>query len=140
LRCEVIDRLWWIPSKRGLFGVKSFYNVLGCLDGIQFPWKSVWRTKVLLRVAFFGWLAALGKILTFDNLLKRNAIVMDWCVRCKKNGESADHLFLFLHCEVACAMWNAFFKRFGLFWVMPRRVVALFGCWWTAGSTRRAIL
>jgi hypothetical protein len=45
---------------------------------------------------------------------------------CKKNEESAGHLFL--HCEVACAMWNVFFKRFGLSWVMPRRVVDLFAC------------
>jgi hypothetical protein len=52
---------------------------------------------------------------------------------CKKNGESVDHLLL--HCEVACVIWNFFFKCFGLYWVMPRRVVDLFAYWWTAGST-----
>jgi hypothetical protein len=40
------------PFKKGLFGVKSFYSVMGCHDCVRFPWKSVWRTKVLLRVAF----------------------------------------------------------------------------------------
>jgi hypothetical protein len=41
-----------------IFGVKrwrmlkSFYNALGCRDGLCFPWKSVWRTKAPLRVAF----------------------------------------------------------------------------------------
>jgi hypothetical protein len=39
---------------------------------------------------------------------------------CKMNGESVDHL---LHCEVVCALWNIFFSRFGLSWVIPRRVV-----------------
>jgi hypothetical protein len=45
--------LWWIPSKREPFGVKSFYNVMDCHDGFHFPRKSVWRTKVPFRVAFF---------------------------------------------------------------------------------------
>jgi hypothetical protein len=35
------DKLWWVPSKRGLFAVRSFYNVLDHHDGSQFPWKSV---------------------------------------------------------------------------------------------------
>jgi hypothetical protein len=41
MRQEGEDRLWWAPSKRVLFDVKSFYSVLGCLDGVYFPWKSV---------------------------------------------------------------------------------------------------
>jgi hypothetical protein len=68
IRLEEENRLWWIPSKRGLFGVKSFYSVLSCHDGFRFHWKSVWRTKVSLRVAFFMCSAVLGKILTTDNL------------------------------------------------------------------------
>jgi len=46
---------------------------------------------------------------------------------CKRNGESVDHLLL--HSEVACAIWNVFFSRFGLSWVMPRRVINLYACW-----------
>jgi hypothetical protein len=41
------------------------------------------------------WTMALGKILTLDNLRKRNLIVMDWCYMCKSR-ESIDHL---LHCK-----------------------------------------
>jgi hypothetical protein len=44
------------------------------------------------------WTATLGKILTLDNLRKRNIIVMKWCFMCKIYGESIDHLFL--HCMV----------------------------------------
>jgi hypothetical protein len=40
------------PFKRGLFGIKFFYNVMGSHDGFFFPWKSVWQTKVPLSVAF----------------------------------------------------------------------------------------
>jgi hypothetical protein len=136
VRREGEDKLWWVPSKRGLFVVRSFYSVLVCNDGFHFPWKSVWRTKVPLRVAFFAWSAALGKILTMDNLRKRHVIVVDRCCMCKRNGESVDHLLL--HCEVAGALWDVFFSRFGLSWVMPRRVVDLYACWWTAGSAQSA--
>jgi hypothetical protein len=48
--------------------VKSFYKALSNLDHKVFPWKSIWRTKVPACVTFFGWIAALGKILTHDNL------------------------------------------------------------------------
>jgi hypothetical protein len=41
------DKMWWVPSKKGLFVFKSFYNVMGCNDGFHFPWKSVWRTKII---------------------------------------------------------------------------------------------
>jgi hypothetical protein len=72
------DKLWWDPSKKGLFGVKSFYSVMGCHDCVCFPRKSVWRTKVPLRVAFLVWSVALGKILTMDNLRKLHVIVVYW--------------------------------------------------------------
>jgi hypothetical protein len=104
-------KLWWVPSKRGLFGIKSFYNVMTCNDGFCFPWKIVWRTNALLMVAFFAWSEALGKILTIYNLWKQRVIVVDRCCMCKRNREFVDHLLL--HCEVTCAMWNVFFNRFG---------------------------
>jgi hypothetical protein len=100
------DKLWWIPTKRGLFKVKSFYSSLACIEGSRFPWKSVWQTQVPLMAAFFEWSAALGKILTMENLMKWHVIVMDKCFMCKSNGELVDHLLL--HCEVAYANWIAF--------------------------------
>jgi hypothetical protein len=71
-------------------------------------------------VTFFVWTVALGKILTLDNLRKRNMIVMEWCCMCKTCGESIDHLFL--HCEVATEMWSALLQLLGVAWVMPRRL------------------
>jgi len=99
MRWKGENKLWWLPSKIGLFGVKFFYCVMGCHDGFCFPWKSVWRTKVPLMVAFFVWSAALGKFLTMENLRKWHVIVVDRCCMCKKNEEFVDHLLI--HCEVA---------------------------------------
>jgi len=55
------DKLIWNLSKRGLFEVKSYYEVLNRKDGPSFPWKSIWRVKVSARVAFFVWTTNLGK-------------------------------------------------------------------------------
>jgi hypothetical protein len=80
----------------------------------------------------------LGKVLTLDNLRKRQLIVINRCCLCKSDGETVNHLFL--HCEVARALWYAIFSRFGLHWVMPNSVVDLFACWWTGGHSRSAMV
>ena len=125
---RVSDTLCWNPSRRGIFEVRSYYFVL-----IQphpeenFPWKYVWRAKVPPRVAFFTWTAALGKILTTENLRKRRVIILDWCCMCKSSRESTDHLLL--HCPVAWELWSMVWILFGTLWVMPRSVVDLLTCW-----------
>jgi hypothetical protein len=124
------DQMCWIPSKRKFFEVKSYYQVLSHpTSTVQatFPWKGIWKVKAPPRVAFFVWTAILGKILTLDNLRKRNIIVLEWCCLCRKGGESIDHLFI--HCEVASEMWTVCLQLFGVIWVMPRRVSELMECW-----------
>jgi hypothetical protein len=64
------DCIRWSPSTRGTFEVKTFYKGLSTQNYEVFPWKSIWHSKVPSRVAFFGWTADLGKILTHDNLRK----------------------------------------------------------------------
>jgi hypothetical protein len=126
------DKIWWVLNRKGKFEVKSFYHILNSLVNSLFPWKSIWRTKAPPRVAFFVWSAALGKILTLDNLRKINIILVNRCGMCKNEEESIDHLLL--HCKNAQFLWNAFFSRFGLAWVMPRGVVDLLHCWCSRGG------
>jgi hypothetical protein len=83
------------------------HNCFSC-----FPWKNIWRVKAPTRVAFFVWSAALGKILTHDNLRKRNVIVIECCCLSKKSGESIDHLLL--HCEIARDLWSYILILFGV--------------------------
>jgi hypothetical protein len=71
------DSIWWIPSKRQKFEVRSFYQMLSTSSSSSFPWKIIWRVNVPLRVSFFVWTSALGKILTLDNIRKRKVIVVD---------------------------------------------------------------
>ena len=93
----------------------------------SFPWKSVWKSKVPSRVSFFVWIAALGNILTIDNLRKRRILILDWCHMCKRNGESVDHLLI--HCPIAFDLKSMVFTLFGIHWVMPKTVMELLACW-----------
>ena len=133
-----VDKLWWVPSRKGLFEMKSFYRVLSLTGVTLFPWKSIWRFMAPSRVAFFAWTAARGKILTMDNLRRRGMVVVNRCWLCESDEESVDHLLL--HCGVARALWNAFFARFGLYWVMLYSIKELFASWWSNGRTRSAVV
>jgi hypothetical protein len=127
IRSEGEDKMCWNPVRKKSFEVKSYYKVLSSPIQSYFPWKSIWKVKVPPRVAFFVWTATLRKILTLDNLRKRNIIVMEWCFMCKSFGESIDHLFL--HCMVATELWRTILQIFGVEWVMPWSVKDMLGSW-----------
>ena len=133
-----VDKIWWVPSRKGKFEVSSFYKEIISKAGCPFPWKCVWRTKAPPRVAFFVWSAALGKILTIDNLRKKNMVLINRCGMCKRDEETIDHLLL--HCECAQVLWNAFFNHFDLAWAMPSGVVNLLQCWWSGGRPSSAVV
>lgn len=58
------------------------------------PWKDIWKPKLPIRVAFFLWTAAWGRIFTINNLRKRNIIVVEWCCMCKRSGKIVDYYIL----------------------------------------------
>jgi hypothetical protein len=121
------DKLSWGQPDSKAFTVKQYYRFLSSPANRSFPWKSVWKSKVPPRVAFFSWTATLGKILTIDNLRKRGLILVEWCCLCRESGESPDHLLL--HCKIARELWDLVLGLFGVHWVMPRTVCDLFSAW-----------
>jgi hypothetical protein len=64
------DFIWWIRSRRKKFEVRSFFKGVYNLWGYYFSWMSILKVKKHLRVSFFVWTTALGKLLTLDNLRK----------------------------------------------------------------------
>ena len=117
----------WKPSRDREFKVNDYYRILVGSTDFCFSWKSIWKQKIHSWVAFFVWIAALGKCLTIDNLWKKKVWILDWCYMCKCNGESVDHLFL--HCPVAMNLWAMVLGWFGVSWAMPQFVLGLLECW-----------
>ena len=100
------------------------------------------------KTAFFSWTAALGRLLTIDNLRKRHLILVDWCCMCKQSGESVDHLLL--HCSLAHELWSMVFGLVGwchavcwIFGLVGRVVLGVIGIWfivWCGVSGGRGML
>ena len=121
------DQMCWKPVMGRGFAVRSYYQVLTKSFDQSFPWKTVWKSKVPSRVAFFVWIVALGNVLTIDNLRRRWILILDWCCMCKRNGESVDHLLI--HSPIAFDLKSMVFTLFGIHWVMPKTVEELLACW-----------
>ena len=47
------DKICWIPLKRKNFEVKSYYMMRINSKPVDGSWKSIWKSKAPLRVAFF---------------------------------------------------------------------------------------
>ena len=125
---EVEDGLWWKLKKTGRFNTRSYYEALRDPPQVDFPWKSIWRSKAPRRASFFIWTAAWNKVWTCDNLRKRGHFLPSWCCMCRCNGESADHLLI--HCSAASVLWCWVFRAFGIQWVLPGVVADVLRCWW----------
>ena len=93
------DCMIWKLSKKGDFDVRSFYDKLRSPLPIIFPWKGIWKVKAPTHVSFFVWSATWEKILTRDILRCRGFDFVDWCIMCRCNGETVNHLLL--HCGKA---------------------------------------
>ena len=117
--------------------MSEYYFSLSSTPDTFFPWKPVWHSKIPPRVAFFSWIAALGKILTLENLWYKGVAVVDWCYMCKKSGESMNNLLL--HCPIAYELWSMVWTLFGLLWVMPQSVIDLLSSWQGSFSGHRSI-
>jgi hypothetical protein len=85
--------------------------------------KEYLESKGSFKSGIFCVDSSTRKDFDFDNLRKRNVIVVDWCCVCKSSERSIDH-FLF-HSEVARNLWPSIFHLFGVDLVMPRRVIEL---------------
>jgi hypothetical protein len=127
LKRRAADQLRWACTTSGMFEVRSYYRLLTSHNTTNFPWKSIWQSRVPHKVAVFIWLVAHGKILTLDNLHLRRLWVLDWCYLCKKAGESVNHLMI--HCEYAQELWSMIFCIFGVSWAMPQTAYDLLHCW-----------
>ena len=94
----------WIPSSRHIFAMKSYYSILQSGEHSSFPLKSIWKVKAPPHIAFFLWVAALGRILMVDNLKRWGFQLVNWCCLCKKDEETINHLLI--HCESTVDIWH----------------------------------
>ena len=109
VRREGEDKLWWVPSKNGCswlaLSTKSLFVMMAFFS----------LEEYLTDQGFFesGFFCSVGGPRKDPYHRQLSELVVNRCYMCKRNEESADHLLL--HCEVACALWNAFFQSLWVF-------------------------
>ncbi|KAL5549263.1 hypothetical protein UlMin_004494 [Ulmus minor] len=83
--------------------------------------REGWDTNLVTVV--FAWLVFHGKLNTCDRVQRKNPqmnLFPNMCAMCKKDAETADHLFL--HCMTARYLWVKVLGEVGLYWVDPATV------------------
>lgn len=87
------DDIKWRWSATGLYTVKSAYNTMMDRPAPKNTTVQIWKIKAPTRVAIFTWLMLRNRILTIDNLRKREWCLVNRCHMCKREEESVNHLF-----------------------------------------------
>jgi hypothetical protein len=99
------DRWGW--GQTGVYTTAAGYRALqASRNSSQTPafWKNVWEPLAIPKVNFFFWTLVHNKLLTGDNLEKRNIVGPHRCVLCSNNSETAQHLFM--DCIFAKEVWG----------------------------------
>jgi hypothetical protein len=97
------DTLIWKFEANGLFSVKSMYAIINFRGVMPVNVHSVWKIKVPPKIHFFLWLIAHSKLLTRDNLCKRQHVDDLTYLFCNEE-ETYSHLFC--DCVVISAAWS----------------------------------
>jgi hypothetical protein len=97
------DSLIWKFESKGVYYVSSLYAIVNFRGIMPVHISSVWKLKIPPRVHVFLWLLFYNKLLTRDNLHKRQEIPDLCCVFCSEE-ESIPHLFFV--CVVARELWK----------------------------------
>ena len=116
------DKRLWVGEKSGSFSCKSFFELLIDFlnDDIFVPHKLIWKTGIPPKVKVFTWLASWKRVNTCDLLQIRRpyvALSPSWCILCKNENESIDHLLL--HCRFAQFIWDKVRMEFEMIGAMP---------------------
>ena len=83
----------------------------------------------------FCWVARLHKILSMDQLRRRDFIVVNGCPFCLQDKETATHLLV--HCNYAHTVWVSILRMFDMCWVMPCSIKEFFEQWVFRGKSVR---
>ncbi|KAJ4768098.1 RNA-directed DNA polymerase (reverse transcriptase)-related family protein [Rhynchospora pubera] len=100
------DQLLWKWTTHGNYTAASAYKYLISAGKTTTPFFFIWKIKVPPSLKLFLLLLANGRLLTQDQLLKRNIFCTPGCVLCTSNEcETANHLFF--NCDYSGTLWRS---------------------------------
>ncbi|KAJ4772002.1 RNA-directed DNA polymerase (reverse transcriptase)-related family protein [Rhynchospora pubera] len=127
------QQLTWKWSTTGEYSSASSYRILAD-PGMRSPYHILlWKIKAPPKVRIFLWLILLDRILTQQNLARRNWPSITSC-QCCSEGCMETSVHLFVHCTFAKQIWTQLQIRFNLpllafttdlpaFWLQNRQTI-----------------
>uniref|UniRef100_A0ACD6AF76 Uncharacterized protein n=1 Tax=Avena sativa TaxID=4498 RepID=A0ACD6AF76_AVESA len=124
------DAMVWKLENSGFYSVSSLYAVINFRGVLPVYTHAVWKVKVPPKIHFFLRLISHNKILTRDNLGKRQFVDDPTCALCA-GPKTCCHIFF--ECVVAKAMWatsehgvnqangNVSFESIGSLWLSEKK-------------------
>lgn len=98
------DVIKWRWTSNGKYTVASAYEIQFKGAAVLFPATEIWRAITEPKCCFFGWLVMHNKVLTADNMAKRNWPCNLSCVLCYCQHETTAHMLT--KCNFTEATWN----------------------------------
>ncbi|KAJ4817271.1 RNA-directed DNA polymerase (reverse transcriptase)-related family protein [Rhynchospora pubera] len=98
------DTCSWRWSNSGLFSVSSAYNFFALAGKTRSPFFGYWKLKVTPSIKFFLYLLYNNRLLTQEQLRRRNISSGDPCSLCNDHVLE-DSLHLFFHCSFIQSVW-----------------------------------
>ena len=121
------DSVFWKEGRNGQFRVKEAYSLLDSPLTVVFPNNKIWVERVPIKIVFFAWEAAWGKIMALDRLQKRGWQLPNRCFLCGCEEENVNHILL--HCIVARVLWDLVLGLFGVQWMFSKTVKEVLFSW-----------
>eukprot|EP00253_Pinus_taeda_P024006 PITA_24006 len=102
------DELVWSQADNGIYSPKVSYIALSehkKPDHIPSWSHDIWKLTAPPRAKLFFWCVLRDRIPTGDHLMRRSIHGPSWCVMCKAESESTEHLFL--RCSTSRELWRS---------------------------------
>eukprot|EP00253_Pinus_taeda_P011019 PITA_11019 len=102
---EDMDILRWGYEEKGTFTTQEAYKIIIKERVVKDKlWNNIWNSTIWPKVSTFLWLLSHNRILTWDNLRKRNFVGPSMCPNCKQDEETVLHLMQ--TCQLGRKLWE----------------------------------
>jgi hypothetical protein len=108
----VPDSLTWTLEPSGMFSTASLYSALHQGFAV-FRFKDLWKVRLPLKIKYFLWQVARGRIPSGDQVQKRHGPGDGLCPLC---GEAEDQNHILFSCVLAKFCWSVFSETLGQQW------------------------
>ena len=112
-RSPKMDEVYWHFDKKGMYTVKSGYQIAlrlkypdipSTLEDWSFYWKAIWRLELPEKTKIFLWRATQNMLPTMENLWKKKVIASPLCQICRRSVETVSHALI--ECKAAGKIWK----------------------------------